>query len=142
MFLLEVWRSICSMFQDRSLCLIMDIGFAFSSSSEQCYFSTFYSIEFFCGHVSEFLLLSFHALLVFFKCIAMPIWLLQKKFHVEECLGNSFLSFYASSIGDKHIMLSEDHRITSLSERTRLISMGSPIQDGETRLCGNLVFFS
>lgn len=40
------------------------------------------------------------------------------------------------NIGDKHITMTEDHRITSQSERHRLRNTGLPLKDGETRLCG------
>ncbi|KAF6177061.1 hypothetical protein GIB67_015936 [Kingdonia uniflora] len=41
-----------------------------------------------------------------------------------------------SSINDKQIKMTEDHRITSQSERIRLCEAGQPLRDGETRLCG------
>ncbi|CAN6482024.1 unnamed protein product [Victoria cruziana] len=34
------------------------------------------------------------------------------------------------------VVMTEDHRLTSESERTRLTEMGGPLRDGETRLCG------
>jgi protein phosphatase len=33
--------------------------------------------------------------------------------------------------------MTEDHRITSYSERLRIEETGEPLKDGETRLCGN-----
>ncbi|BBN16827.1 protein MpPP2C_KAPP [Marchantia polymorpha subsp. ruderalis] len=39
-------------------------------------------------------------------------------------------------IGDKHIPVTEDHRLTSFSERCRLLEMGKQLREGETRLCG------
>lgn len=32
--------------------------------------------------------------------------------------------------------MTEDHRITSYSERLRIEGTGEPLKDGETRLCG------
>ncbi|KAL8158175.1 protein phosphatase 2C 70-like [Apium graveolens] len=40
------------------------------------------------------------------------------------------------NIDDKHIKMTEDHRITSISERQRIQATGEPLKDGETRLCG------
>ncbi|KAL0919792.1 hypothetical protein M5K25_011910 [Dendrobium thyrsiflorum] len=36
----------------------------------------------------------------------------------------------------KQITMTEDHRVTSISERTRLSKAGKPLKEGETRLCG------
>lgn len=33
--------------------------------------------------------------------------------------------------------MTEDHRITSISERQRMQATGEPLKDGETRLCGD-----
>ncbi|WOH16028.1 hypothetical protein DCAR_0935577 [Daucus carota subsp. sativus] len=40
------------------------------------------------------------------------------------------------NIDDKHMKMTEDHRITSISERQRMQATGEPLKDGETRLCG------
>ncbi|XP_043693746.1 protein phosphatase 2C 70-like isoform X4 [Telopea speciosissima] len=40
------------------------------------------------------------------------------------------------SIDGKQIKMTEDHRVTSQSERVRLKQTGQPLKDGETRLCG------
>ncbi|XP_010255951.1 PREDICTED: protein phosphatase 2C 70 [Nelumbo nucifera] len=40
------------------------------------------------------------------------------------------------NVGGKQIKMTEDHRITSHSERTRFKETGEPLKDGETRLCG------
>ncbi|KAF3791667.1 phosphatase 2C 70 protein [Nymphaea thermarum] len=40
------------------------------------------------------------------------------------------------NIDGRQILMTEDHRLTSESERTRLTKMGGPLRDGETRLCG------
>lgn len=41
-----------------------------------------------------------------------------------------------ANIGGKQIKMTEDHRITSYSERIRIQSIGAPLRDGETRICG------
>ncbi|XP_042517185.1 protein phosphatase 2C 70 [Macadamia integrifolia] len=40
------------------------------------------------------------------------------------------------NINGKQIKMTEDHRVTSQSERNRLKQTGEPLKDGETRLCG------
>ncbi|KAL2613115.1 hypothetical protein R1flu_024807 [Riccia fluitans] len=40
------------------------------------------------------------------------------------------------SIEEKQIPVTEDHRLTSSSERFRLMEMGRQLKEGETRLCG------
>ncbi|XP_052190158.1 protein phosphatase 2C 70 isoform X2 [Diospyros lotus] len=40
------------------------------------------------------------------------------------------------NIDEKQIKMTEDHRITSYSERLRIQEIGEPLKDGETRLCG------
>ncbi|KAJ4957299.1 hypothetical protein NE237_014082 [Protea cynaroides] len=40
------------------------------------------------------------------------------------------------NIDGKQIKMTEDHRVTSQSERIRLKQIGEPLKDGETRLCG------
>ncbi|XAR57222.1 Phosphoprotein phosphatase [Bertholletia excelsa] len=40
------------------------------------------------------------------------------------------------NIDGNQIKMTEDHRITSYSERLRIQEMGEPLKDGETRLCG------
>ncbi|XP_065863386.1 protein phosphatase 2C 70 isoform X2 [Euphorbia lathyris] len=52
-------------------------------------------------------------------------------------------NFFAqcANVGDsacvmKQIKMTEDHRITSYSERLRINESGEPLKDGETRLCG------
>lgn len=36
--------------------------------------------------------------------------------------------------------MTEDHKISSYSERLRMEAMGEPLRDGETRLCGTFKF--
>jgi protein phosphatase len=40
------------------------------------------------------------------------------------------------SMGDQQVLMTEDHRLTSPSERLRLLQMGRQLKDGETRICG------
>lgn len=40
------------------------------------------------------------------------------------------------SVDGKQIKMTEDHRVTSYSERQRIKEIGEPLKDGETRLCG------
>ncbi|KAJ8766291.1 hypothetical protein K2173_022350 [Erythroxylum novogranatense] len=74
--------------------------------------------------------------------------------HYEGCTATVLLiwtdgnrSFFAqcANLGDsacvinvhgKQIKMTEDHRITSYSERLRINEMGEPLKEGETRLCG------
>ncbi|PPD79164.1 hypothetical protein GOBAR_DD23912 [Gossypium barbadense] len=39
------------------------------------------------------------------------------------------------NVGGKQIKMTEDHKISSYSERLRMEGMGEPLRDGETRLC-------
>ncbi|KAL8026251.1 hypothetical protein ABFS82_14G015500 [Erythranthe guttata] len=40
------------------------------------------------------------------------------------------------NIEGKQIKMTEDHRIASYSERLRIQALGTPLRDGETRICG------
>ncbi|KAF5752301.1 protein phosphatase 2C 70-like [Tripterygium wilfordii] len=40
------------------------------------------------------------------------------------------------NVHGRQIKMTEDHRITSYSERLRISEIGEPLKDGETRLCG------
>lgn len=44
--------------------------------------------------------------------------------------------FLFVSIDGKQTKMTEDHRITSHSERLRIQATGEPLKDGETRMCG------
>ncbi|CAM6098917.1 unnamed protein product [Calypogeia fissa] len=63
------------------------------------------------------------------------VWWSESKEVYAQCanVGDSACVF---SIGDKHIPMTEDHRLTSYSERCRLLEMGKQLKEGETRLCG------
>lgn len=55
-------------------------------------------------------------------------------------MSSSSLSFslsFSFSVHGKQMKMTEDHRITSYSERLRIEQAGEPLKDGETRLCGN-----
>ncbi|EXB55001.1 Protein phosphatase 2C 70 [Morus notabilis] len=74
--------------------------------------------------------------------------------HYEGCTATVLLvwadgdkNFFAqcANVGDsacvinvdgKHIKMSEDHRVSSYTERLRMEKRGEPLKDGETRLCG------
>lgn len=60
--------------------------------------------------------------------------LLKSPFIQTFCLNNLY---YMISIGGVIINMTEDHRIVSPSERTRLKEEGLVLKDGETRLCGD-----
>lgn len=45
--------------------------------------------------------------------------------------------FYLYSIDGNLIKMTEDHRVSSYSERLRIGEIGEALKDGETRLCGN-----
>ncbi|KAM7278394.1 hypothetical protein ACFE04_005528 [Oxalis oulophora] len=57
----------------------------------------------------------------------------KRKFAQCANLGDSACVI---NVEGKYIKMTEDHRITSYSERLRLNETGEPLRDGETRLCG------
>ncbi|XP_010931948.1 protein phosphatase 2C 70 [Elaeis guineensis] len=63
------------------------------------------------------------------------IWLDHKKEFFAQC-ANVGDSACIMNVDGKQIAMTEDHRVTSQSERTRLIKAGKPLKDGEGRLCG------
>ena len=44
--------------------------------------------------------------------------------------------FLECSIEGRSVTMTEDHRLTSISERSRMLEMGNQLGEGETRLCG------
>lgn len=40
------------------------------------------------------------------------------------------------SVNGKQMKMTEDHRISSYTERLRIQETGEPLKEGETRLCG------
>lgn len=61
------------------------------------------------------------------------ILLLNHTFHSTVTSYNLF----PGSVDGKQIKMTEDHRVTSYSERQRIKEIGEPLKDGETRLCGD-----
>lgn len=63
------------------------------------------------------------------------LWSDLKEALFAQCanVGDSACIF---SIEGKHISMTEDHRLTSLSEKSRMLEIGKQLRDGETRLCG------
>ncbi|CAN1129378.1 Protein phosphatase 2C 70 [Linum perenne] len=45
-------------------------------------------------------------------------------------------SFCVMNVNGKQIKMTEDHRVTSSSERLRMSGIGKPLKIGETRICG------
>lgn len=56
------------------------------------------------------------------------------------CTSWLMIMILCGSMDGEQIKMTEDHRITSYSERLRIQSIGEPLKDGETRLCGNSKF--
>eukprot|EP00268_Persea_americana_P038760 TRINITY_DN3838_c0_g1_i1.p1 TRINITY_DN3838_c0_g1~~TRINITY_DN3838_c0_g1_i1.p1 ORF type:complete len:586 (-),score=103.46 TRINITY_DN3838_c0_g1_i1:212-1969(-) len=63
------------------------------------------------------------------------VWADHHEDYFAQC-ANVGDSACVINIGEKQILMTEDHRITSQSERNRLRKTGPPLKDGETRLCG------
>ncbi|XP_073027034.1 protein phosphatase 2C 70-like isoform X1 [Primulina eburnea] len=58
----------------------------------------------------------------------------HENFHVQ--CANVGDSACIVNVGGKQINMTEDHRITSYSERLRMQAAGAPLRDGESRICG------
>ncbi|MCL7046503.1 hypothetical protein MKW94_028018 [Papaver nudicaule] len=63
------------------------------------------------------------------------VWIDGREQLYAQC-ANVGDSACVMNVGGKQIKMSEDHRITSQTERLRLNKAGEPLKDGETRLCG------
>ncbi|KAJ6853092.1 protein phosphatase 2C 70 [Iris pallida] len=63
------------------------------------------------------------------------VWIGHNKEVFAQC-ANVGDSACVISVGGKQIAMTEDHRVVSMSERTRFVKIGMPMKDGETRLCG------
>ncbi|XP_047335076.1 protein phosphatase 2C 70-like [Impatiens glandulifera] len=63
------------------------------------------------------------------------VWADDRENYFAQC-ANVGDSACIINIGGKPIKMSEDHRITSYSERARIQETGEPLKEGETRLCG------
>lgn len=63
------------------------------------------------------------------------LWLDPNSIVYAQCanVGDSACIF---SLGGKYISMTEDHRLTSFSERSRMLEMGKQLGEGESRLCG------
>lgn len=63
------------------------------------------------------------------------VWLDASRVIYAQCanVGDSACIF---SVDGKYISMTEDHRLTSLAERSRMMEMGKQLREGETRLCG------
>ncbi|CAL5337700.1 unnamed protein product [Camellia sinensis] len=63
------------------------------------------------------------------------VWADGRENFFVQCanVGDSACVMY---IDGKQIKMSEDHRISSYSERLRMQETGEPLKDGDTRLCG------
>ncbi|GAA0152746.1 protein phosphatase [Lithospermum erythrorhizon] len=66
---------------------------------------------------------------------ALLVWADGHDNFYAQC-GNVGDSACFINIDGKQIKMTEDHRITSYSERLRIQATGRPLRDGETRLCG------
>ncbi|KAI3980010.1 hypothetical protein MKX01_042664 [Papaver californicum] len=63
------------------------------------------------------------------------VWIDGREQLYAQC-ANVGDSACVMNVGGKQIKMTEDHRITSQTERLRLNKAGEPLKDGETRLCG------
>ncbi|KAH7679548.1 Kinase associated protein phosphatase protein [Dioscorea alata] len=63
------------------------------------------------------------------------VWLDHNEEIFAQC-ANVGDSACIMSINEKLINMTEDHRLSSLTEHSRMAKMGMPLKDGETRLCG------
>ncbi|KAJ7565196.1 hypothetical protein O6H91_02G052200 [Diphasiastrum complanatum] len=62
------------------------------------------------------------------------LWRDGDKGYYAQCanVGDSTCIF---SVGGNQVIMTEDHRLTSTTERSRLLAMGKHLRDGENRLC-------
>lgn len=63
------------------------------------------------------------------------VWIDSREQLYAQC-ANVGDSACVMNVGGQQIKMTEDHRITSQTERLRLNKAGEPLKDGETRLCG------
>lgn len=63
------------------------------------------------------------------------LWLGPSRVVYAQCanVGDSACIF---CVEGKYVSMTEDHRLTSFSERSRMLEMGKQLPEGETRLCG------
>ncbi|GAB2295189.1 hypothetical protein Dimus_029364 [Dionaea muscipula] len=65
----------------------------------------------------------------------LMVWADSGKSFFAQC-ANVGDSACVMNIDGRQIKMTEDHRITSYSERQRINESGDPLKDGDTRLCG------
>ncbi|XP_023006288.1 protein phosphatase 2C 70-like [Cucurbita maxima] len=63
------------------------------------------------------------------------VWTDRDENYFVQC-ANVGDSACVLNVHGKRMKMTEDHRITSISERQRIEQAGEPLKDGETRLCG------
>ncbi|XP_068661920.1 protein phosphatase 2C 70-like [Aristolochia californica] len=63
------------------------------------------------------------------------VWADHHEDYFAQC-ANVGDSACVLNVGEKQMTMTEDHRVTSPSEKARFRSTGQPITDDETRLCG------
>ncbi|WOL08846.1 protein phosphatase 2C 70 isoform X1 [Canna indica] len=63
------------------------------------------------------------------------IWFDNNKELFAQCANVGDSACFLNVNGDL-IPMTEDHRVTSASERARFVKAGKPLKDGESRLCG------
>ncbi|XP_020101834.1 protein phosphatase 2C 70 isoform X2 [Ananas comosus] len=63
------------------------------------------------------------------------IWFAQSKECFVQCANVGDSSCFVN-VNGQQIMMTEDHRVTSMPERARLAKLGRPLKDGEARLSG------
>lgn len=63
------------------------------------------------------------------------VWADGNRNFLAQCANVGDSSCYVN-IDGKQVKMTEDHRISSSSERLRMQAIGEPLKDGETRICG------
>ncbi|XVE81558.1 hypothetical protein DITRI_Ditri15bG0074500 [Diplodiscus trichospermus] len=63
------------------------------------------------------------------------VWAADDENFFAQC-ANVGDSACLMNVGGKQIKMTEDHKVTSYSERLRFKGIGEPLKDAETRLCG------
>lgn len=64
---------------------------------------------------------------------------MERRKYTEGCLWIRVLHAICSN-GDQHLLMTEDHRLTSKDERLRLLERGKQLKEGENRLAGKSKF--
>ncbi|CAI9118552.1 OLC1v1020139C1 [Oldenlandia corymbosa var. corymbosa] len=66
---------------------------------------------------------------------AVLVWAADNESFYVQCANVGDSACFINTDGQV-VKLTEDHRVTSYSERLRIQGIGEPLRDGETRLCG------